>query len=90
MSVVAVSTGPPHSVMNRCTLLYLCRKSVTEFVALPLLLMILVQQNKNRREPGEKCHARTMMHMYVYLQLNKKGRRPRVQECHAKTMLIDS
>jgi hypothetical protein len=25
-------------------------------------MMILLQQNKKRREPGEKCHARTMMH----------------------------
>jgi hypothetical protein len=24
--------------------------------------MILLQQNKKRREPGKKCHARTMMH----------------------------
>jgi hypothetical protein len=27
-----------------------------------ILMMILLQQNKRRRDPGEKCHARTMMH----------------------------
>jgi chorismate mutase len=27
-----------------------------------VFIMILLQQNKRRREPGKKCHARTMMH----------------------------
>jgi hypothetical protein len=36
-----------------------CTKKVSELINRPVVsLFILLQQNKKRREPGKKCHAR--------------------------------
>jgi hypothetical protein len=51
-----------------------------------LLMMILLQQNTKRPEPGQNCHAKKelLFKVCVYLQQNKKGRKPRVQNVTLK------
>jgi hypothetical protein len=34
--------------------------------------MMLLQQNKKRREPGKKCHARTVMHSKLRTPISQK------------------
>ena len=54
-----------HICFLRCVyLLFLLQESKDKDQGKEVFVMMIVfQQNKKRREPGNKCHARTMMHI---------------------------